>query len=105
MRIVELKTIAKPLGFSKIKPEGRQHVVLETPMEEPAWKLLRDNLPDHPKSRFVFAPGKITVRGLGVMKPEQQLENLIDWLKKMQGALPTADAESESTQNLEPIEV
>ena len=31
------------------------------------------------------------MRGLGVMKPEQQLENLIDWLGKMKGALPTVE--------------
>jgi transcription-repair coupling factor (superfamily II helicase) len=28
------------------------------------------------------------VRGLGVLNANQQLENLIDALKKMQGALP-----------------
>jgi transcription-repair coupling factor (superfamily II helicase) len=25
---------------------------------------------------------------MGVLKPEQQLENLINWLGRMQGALP-----------------
>ena len=30
------------------------------------------------------------MRGLGILKPEQQLENLTDWLSKMQGALPEA---------------
>jgi transcription-repair coupling factor (superfamily II helicase) len=88
LRVMELKQIAKSLGFSRIKPEGKQHVVLETPMEEPAWKLLQDNLPEHLRSRFVYTPGKVTVRGLGVLKADQQLENLIDWLGKMQGALP-----------------
>ncbi len=88
LRVMELKQIAKSLGFSRIKPEGKQHVVLETPMEEPAWKLLQDNLPEHLRSRFVYTPGKVTVRGLGVLKADQQSENLIDWLGKMQGALP-----------------
>ncbi|HEY9807544.1 MAG TPA: transcription-repair coupling factor, partial [Candidatus Obscuribacterales bacterium] len=88
IRIVELKQIAKKLGFSRIKPEGNQHVVLETPMEEPAWNLLKANLPDHLQSRFVYTPGKVTVRGLGVLGVEQQLANLIDWLGRMQGALP-----------------
>ncbi|MBD1804355.1 transcription-repair coupling factor [Microcoleus sp. FACHB-SPT15] len=88
LRVVELKQIAKSLGFSRIKPEDKQHVVLETPMEEPAWNLLKENLPDHMRSRFVYTPGKVTVRGLGVLKAEQQLENLINFLGKMQGALP-----------------
>jgi transcription-repair coupling factor (superfamily II helicase) len=88
LRIVELKQIAKKLGFSRIKPEGTQHILLETPMEEPAWNLLKANLPEHLHSRFIFTPGKVTVRGLGLLKPDQQLENLITWLGKMQGALP-----------------
>lgn len=88
IRIVELKQIARKLGFSRIKPEGNQHVLLETPMEEPAWNLLKANLPEHLQSRFVFTPGKVTIRGLGVLNVDQQLANLIDWLGKMQGALP-----------------
>ncbi|MEQ9486605.1 transcription-repair coupling factor [Coleofasciculus sp. F4-SAH-05] len=90
LRIVELKQVAKSLGFSRIKPEGKQHIALETPMEEPAWKLLQENLPKHLRSRFVYSPGKVTVRGLGVLKANKQLENLIDWLSKMRGALPEA---------------
>lgn len=90
MKIMELKQIAKSLGFSRIKPEGKQHIVLETPMEEPAWKLLKENLPQHLKSRFVYQQRKVVVRGLGVVKPAKQLEDLIDWLSKMQGALPEA---------------
>ncbi|MBD2019491.1 transcription-repair coupling factor [Leptolyngbya sp. FACHB-36] len=88
IRVVELKQIAKKLGFSRIKPEGPQHITLETPMEEPAWNLLKANLPDHLQSRFVFSSGKVTVRGLGVLTADQQLENLINWLSRMQGALP-----------------
>jgi transcription-repair coupling factor (superfamily II helicase) len=88
LRVMELKQTAKKLGFSRIKPEGKQHVILETPMEEPAWNLLKENLPEHLRSRFVFTPGKVTVRGLGMLSADQQLSNLIDWLSRMQGALP-----------------
>lgn len=88
IRVVELKQVAKKLGFSRIKPEGKQNVLLETPMEEPAWNLLKANLPDHLHSRFVYTPGKVTVRGLGVLSADQQLENLMNWLSKMQGAIP-----------------
>lgn len=88
IRVVELKQIAKALGFSRIRPEAPHHIVLETPMEEPAWNVLKPNLPSHLHSRFVYTPGKITVRGLGVQTADQQLENLLNWLGKMQGALP-----------------
>ncbi|NES05455.1 MAG: transcription-repair coupling factor, partial [Okeania sp. SIO2F4] len=88
LRMMELKQIAKKIGFSRIKVEGKQHVVLETPMEEPAWNLLKEKLPNHLKSRFVFSKGKVTVRGLGVLSADKQLESLIDWLSKMENALP-----------------
>ncbi|MEL6321205.1 MAG: transcription-repair coupling factor, partial [Cyanobacteria bacterium J06626_14] len=88
IRIMELKQIAKELGFSRIKPEGKQHIILETPMATPAWNLLKEKLPVHLHSRFVYSSGKVTVRGLGVLKPDQQLENLIDWLSRIEEAKP-----------------
>ena len=87
LRVMELKQVARKLGFSRIKPDGKQHVILETKMEEPAWNILAGNLPENLRSRFVFTPGKITIRGLGVVSADKQLQNLIDWLSKMQGAL------------------
>jgi transcription-repair coupling factor (superfamily II helicase) len=90
LRVMELKQLGKKLGFSRIKPENKQHIVLETPMEEPAWNLLAANLPESLKTRFVYSPGKVTVRGLAVMKADQQLQSLIDAFGKMQGALPEA---------------
>jgi transcription-repair coupling factor (superfamily II helicase) len=86
-RIVELKQIAKQLGFSRIRPDGKQHVILETPMAEPAWNLLAEYLPDSTRSRYVYSPGKVTARGLGVLYPHEQVETLIDVLSKMQGVL------------------
>ncbi len=90
LRIMELKQVAKQLGFSRIKPDGKQHVVLETPMAEPAWNLLASNLPDNMKSRFVYGPGKITVRGLGVFRATEQVESLIGTLGKLQAGLTGA---------------
>lgn len=87
LRVVELKQVARKLGFARIKPEGNQHIVLETPMEEPAWKLIGGHLPGHLQSRFVYTPGKVTVRGLGMLSADQQLENLIDWLGNLQSAI------------------
>lgn len=88
LRVMQLKQLAKSLGFSRIKPEAKQHVALETPMAEPAWQLLAANLPEHLRSRYVFAPGKVIVRGLNVLSANQQLETLINALGRMQGALP-----------------
>ncbi|MEG4419679.1 transcription-repair coupling factor [Microcoleus sp. LAD1_D5] len=91
IRVVELKQIAKKIGFSRIKPENKQHIVLETPMEEPAWNLLKANLPEHLQARFVYSKGKVTIRGMAVLTAQKQLDNLIDWLGKMQSALPEAN--------------
>lgn len=88
LRIMELKQLAKNIGFSRIKPENKQHIVLETPMEEPAWNLLAEKLTDTMRNRFVYSPGKVTARGLGVFKVEQQLQTLIDIFSKMQGVIP-----------------
>ncbi len=90
LRVMELKQLAKKLGFSRIKPEQKQHIILETPMEQPAWNLLAANLPENIKTRFVYSPGKVTVRGLGVFKADKQLQNLIDAFGRMQGAIPEA---------------
>ena len=87
VRMLELKLVAKAAGFSRIKPEGKQHVVMETPMEEPAWKKISEKLPSHLKSRFVYSGGKVVVRGLGALKPEKQLESLTEWLGYLQGAI------------------
>jgi transcription-repair coupling factor (superfamily II helicase) len=84
IKIMELKLIAKRIGFSRIKPDGKQHVVLESKMEEPAWKLLHQHLPSHLQSRFVYSQGNVTVRGLGILPPDKQLDNLIEWLGTMQ---------------------
>ena len=90
LRVMELKQLAKKIGFSRIKPEQKQHIVLETPMEEPAWNLLAANLPENLKTRFVYSPGKVTVRGLGVFKADQQLQSLIDAFGRMQSAIAEA---------------
>jgi len=88
IQVMELKQIAKAIGFSRIKLEGKQNIVLETPMAEPAWNLMAENIPKHLRSRFVYAPKKVIVRGLGIVKPQKQLQDLIDWLGKIHQALP-----------------
>ncbi len=91
LRVMELKQIAKTVGFSRIKPEAKQHICLETPMEEPAWKLMSEKLPKHLQSRFVYQGKKVIVRGLGVLPVHKQMDDLIEWLGHLQGALPLAE--------------
>jgi len=40
------------------------------------------------KTFSIYAGGKVTVRGLGVLKLEKQLDNLLEWFKIMQAGLP-----------------
>ncbi|MGA1411210.1 MAG: transcription-repair coupling factor [Prochlorotrichaceae cyanobacterium] len=100
LRVMELKQVAKTVGFSRIKVEAKQHICLETPMEEPAWKLMSEKLPKHLQSRFIYQGKKVLVRGLGVLPVSQQMDNLIEWLGHLQGALPSS-GETDLTALLE----
>ncbi len=79
LQLAQLKLKAKSIGFSRIKPEGKKNIVLETPMLEPAWELLADKLPKHISSRFMYGEKKVIAKGLGMMKPSLQLETLNNW--------------------------
>ncbi|MCP9810233.1 transcription-repair coupling factor, partial [Cyanobium sp. HWJ4-Hawea] len=46
LMLMELKLVAKRCGFARIKPD-KPNIALETPMEEPAFRLLRQGLPQH----------------------------------------------------------
>lgn len=79
LQVAQLKLKAKSIGFSRIKLEGKQNVILETPMQEAGWLLLNEKLPPHLRNRFVYGKNKIIVRGLGAMKATQQLDSLNSW--------------------------
>ncbi|MBL1208757.1 transcription-repair coupling factor [Geminocystis sp. GBBB08] len=79
LKVAELKLKAKSIGFSRIKLEGKQNLILETPMQEPAWLLFNEKLPPHLRNRFLYAKNKVIVRGLGAMKASQQLDSLNSW--------------------------
>ncbi|WP_069791528.1 transcription-repair coupling factor [Cyanobacterium sp. IPPAS B-1200] len=85
LQVADLKHKAKSIGFSRIKPEGKQNIILETPMLEPGWNLLLEKLPPHLHGRFVYGKKKVIVRGLGAVKPTQQLETLINWFNCLCG--------------------
>ena len=81
-RVMELKFLAKKSGIARIRAEG-SHVILETAMAAPAWEKLSTALAPAIRSRFVHQPGKITVKGLGTVKSDGQLESLTTWLGKL----------------------
>ncbi|MCS5705092.1 transcription-repair coupling factor [Synechococcus sp. FGCU-3] len=100
LQLMELKLVAKRCGFSRIKPE-KPNIALETPMEEPAFRLLRQGLPQHLHGRFVYQAGggstaKVLARGLGVLPAEKQLEELMNWLNQMAEQIPGADGLTEA---------
>jgi len=100
LQLMELKLVARRCGFSRIKPE-KPNIALETPMEEPAFRLLRQGLPQHLHSRLVYAAGsgstaKVLARGLGVLPIEKQVEELMSWLRQMAEQIPGADGLSDA---------
>ena len=95
LQLMELKLLGRRCGFSRIRPD-KPNIVLETPMEEPAFRLLRQGLPQHLHGRLVYQGGsgstaRVLARGLGALTPLQQLEQLMEWLAAMAAQLPGAD--------------
>jgi len=65
-------------------------------MEEPAFRLLRQGLPQHLHGRLVYQGGagstaKVLARGLSVLPADKQLETLMEWLTAMASQIPQAD--------------
>ena len=105
LQLMELKLLAKRCGFSRIKPE-KPNIVLETPMEEPAFRLLRQGLPQHLHGRLIYQSGsgivhKVMARGLGVLATDQQLEQLMEWLKLMAAQIPGADGRTDAQRQVD----
>lgn len=70
-------------------------------MEEPAFRLLRQGLPQHLHGRLVYQGGagstaKVLARGLGVLPIEKQVEELMGWLRQMAEQIPGADGLSDA---------
>ncbi|MFN9547761.1 MAG: transcription-repair coupling factor [Cyanobacteriota bacterium] len=102
LRLLELKLVAKRCGFARIRPD-KTNILLETPMEEPAFRLLRQGLPPHLHGRLVYQAGtgtmaKVVVRGLGALPIDKQLEELKNWLEQMAAQLPSSASEADGQQ-------
>ncbi|MEA5473989.1 transcription-repair coupling factor, partial [Synechococcus sp. CCY9201] len=100
LQLMKLKLLARRCGFSRIKSE-KPNIALETPMEEPAFRLLRQGLPQHLHGRLVYQAGsgstaKVLARGLGVLPMDKQLEQLMEWLNQMAAQIPGADGLTET---------
>ncbi len=92
IEVMKLKIIAKKCGFSRIKL-SKPNVELETMMDEPAFKLLRNGLAKHLHGRFIYKKGSrcstVTIRGLGILDSDKLLDQLTDWLKLMNSEINT----------------
>jgi transcription-repair coupling factor (superfamily II helicase) len=100
LQLMKLKLLARRCGFSRIKSE-KPNIALETPMEEPAFRLLRQGLPQHLHGRLVYQAGsgstaKVLARGLGVLPMDKQLDQLMEWLNQMAAQIPGADGLTET---------
>jgi len=86
VQVMEVKLMAKNLGFSRIKPEGAS-VVLETAMEAPAWDKLQTKLTASQREKCVYVPGRVVVRALNAMPGSQQLAFLSEILERCSAEL------------------
>ena len=105
LQLMDLKLLAKRCGFSRIRPE-KPNIALETPMEEPAFRMLRQGLPQHLHGRLIYQSGsgiqhKVMARGLGVLAMEKQLEQLMEWLKQMAAQIPDVNGLTASEEEAE----
>ena len=91
LQLMELKLLAKRCGVSRIRPE-KANIILDTPLQEPAFRRLRQGLPQHLHGRLIYQAGDMTARiiarGLGSLPAPQQLTTVMEWLQAMAGQLP-----------------
>ena len=84
LQLMELKLLAKRCGVSRIKPQ-KPNIVLETPMEEPAFRLLRQGLPQHLQVLDISKRQSAATQGAGTRtgSADGELEQLMEWLRLM----------------------
>ena len=91
LQLMELKLLAKRCGVSRIRPE-KANIILDTPLQEPAFRRLRQGLPRHLHGRLIYQAGDVTARvvarGLGSLPAPQQLTTVTEWFQAMASQLP-----------------
>tara|TARA_B100000029_G_scaffold314335_1_gene306737 strand:- start:1 stop:957 length:957 start_codon:yes stop_codon:yes gene_type:complete len=92
LQIMKLKLLSRSCGFTRIRQQ-KNNLILETILEEPAFRLLRGGLPNHLHGRVTYQSdgknkGQVFARGLGVLEPNKQVEQLLDWLTLMVEQIP-----------------
>ena len=91
LQLMELKLLAKSCGVSRIRPE-KNNIILDTPLQEPAFRRLRKGLPQHLHGRLIYQAGDLTAtviaRGLGALPVPQQLTTIMEWFQAMASQLP-----------------
>jgi transcription-repair coupling factor (superfamily II helicase) len=89
VRVLELKLVAKQVGFCPHQARGQAAHGAGDPHGRARLEDCSSTTSPAISSRGLStAAGKVTVRGLGVLKPEKQLENLTEWLGYLVGAVP-----------------
>ena len=84
LEVMKLKLLARKCGIYRIRIE-KNNIILETQMEEPAFNRLHEGLPKNIQSRLIYQKTNklnslLYARGLGVLPPEKQINELIIWL-------------------------
>ena len=91
LQLMELKVLAKRCGVSRIRPE-KANIILDTPLQEPAFRRLRQGLPQHLHGRLIYQAGavtaKVVARGLGSLPAPQQLTTIMEWFQAMASQVP-----------------
>ena len=87
LMILRLKIRAKSLAISRIY-KVKNNIILETPMDESTFLLLRKGLPKHLHGRLIYnnkvgKTSEIVVRGIGVLDVDKQINQLMEWFQLM----------------------
>ncbi len=94
--LMKLKLRTKKLGISRVR-SIKPNIVLDTSMNHASFKSLVEGLDKHLQGRVIFKKGQaiseITLRGLGTLAIEHQIETIIEWLDKMSAKLPNIEKE------------
>ncbi len=84
--IMKLKILAKQCGFLSIKIH-KPHIIIATKLQSNAFKHIKEDLPESIQNKFTYKTekenAKITIRGIGLIDTQTQIDNLISWFDIM----------------------